>query len=149
MSKAFDAHLDALRAGEVTRTNSIGLRKAFTTDARRADGWSAGVTAPKVTTEQIERATYLIAKNKPVVLGELHETGLALLRSKRNRKALASVVDIVPDVVRFRLVDYEMRGRWGEYFVPVYRAQAEDGRSFDFINIPWQSGGNGPEVVRQ
>ena len=30
---------------------------------------------------------------------------------------------------------------------PIYRAIALNGDSFDFYNIPWQSGGNGPELL--
>lgn len=88
-----------------------------------------------------------IEAHQPAAVGELHKSGLAVLASKRNRRNLERVADIVPDVVMFRLVDYELDGRAGDYFVPIWRAFTADGRFFDFHNIPWQSGGNGPEVL--
>lgn len=147
MSKAFEVHLAALSLGEITKTNVTGLRRAFMADARRHSGRSVSSTAPKATEKQLERAQELIVKRKPAVIGTLHESGLAVIRSKRNRRALADVAEIATDVVKFRLVDFEMRGRWGDYFVPIYRAETSDGRHFDFVNVPWQSGGNGPEVL--
>ncbi len=84
---------------------------------------------------------------RPLVVGELHDSGLVVIRSKRNRRNLEGAADLVPNIVRFRLVDFEMRGKYGDYFVPVYRAETEDGRGFCFVNVPWQSGGRGPEIV--
>jgi len=145
----FDEHIAALRAGQITKRNVIGLRKALNADARRHHGWSTSQTAPKAAPEQIEAALEIITgKAPPVVAGELHTSGVAQLQSRRYRKQLEHVADIVANVARFRLVDFEMRGRYGEYAVPVYRAETDDGRAFDFVNVPWQSGGRGPEVVR-
>lgn len=145
----FDDHLEALRAGKITRRNVIGLRKALNADARRMNGWGVSQTAPKATPDQIETALEIITgKHSPIIIGELHESGVAQLQARRYRKQLEHVADIVADVARFRLVDFEMRGRYGDYAVPVYRAETIDGRAFDFVNVPWQSGGRGPEVIR-
>jgi hypothetical protein len=116
-------------------------------DARRSSGWSTSSTAPKMTSDQVWDLVEAIEDARPRVTGELHETGLAQLQSRRYRKQLASVADLVADIVEFRLVGFEMTGRRGEYAVPRYRAIASNGKGFDFINIPWQSGGNGPELV--
>jgi hypothetical protein len=82
----------------------------------------------------------------PYANEDLLKSGLAVLRNPRNRRNLARVADIVPDVVSIRLVDYSLQEHTRGYFVPIWRAETADGRWFSFRNIPWQSGGNGPEV---
>ena len=144
---SFSVHMQAIKAGEVTKTNVIGIRMALNADARRESGWSVSRTAPKMTGNEVWSLVEAIEDARPRVTGELHETGLAQLRSRRYRKQLASVADLVADIVEFRLVGFEMIGRNGEYATPRYRAIASNGKGFDFINIPWQSGGNGPELV--
>lgn len=147
MSKAFQTHIDAIRSGRVEKRNIAGLRKAFNADARRGRGRSTGATAPKATPEQLDEASECVTQCRPLVVGALHDSGLVVIRSKRNRRNLESVADLVPHVVRFRLVQFEMWGQYGDYFVPVYRAETEDGRGFRFVNVPWQSGGRGPQIV--
>jgi hypothetical protein len=145
---AFTAHLDAIKSGTVTKTNVIGLRKALNAVEREYQGWRTGHTSPKVTGAETEAALEALQEHRPIVTGELHETGLEQLQNRRYRRQLEGVADIIPNVARFRLVDFEMFGRRGDYAVPVYRAETEDGKpGFRFINIPWQSGGKGPEVL--
>lgn len=140
-------HVAAIAAGEITKTNVIGMRKAINTATRLSQGWSVSRTAPAVTTEDANRLEDLLSEHKPRVTGELHESGIKQLQAKRYRRQLESVADIVTDLDHFRLVGYDCRGRHGEYAVPVYRAYSRDGKSFPFVNVPWQSGGNGPEIV--
>ncbi|WLJ71172.1 hypothetical protein [Sphingomonas phage Carli] len=138
-------HLEAIKSGTVTKTNVIGIRKAINHVERITRGYSgnrSNATVADVTA--IERA---LADCEPVVSGELHDSGLKLLRSKRYAKRLEPVADIVANLESFRLVAYDRIGDSGLHSVPVYRATGA-GRSFLFRNVAWQSGGNGPEIVR-
>lgn len=143
----FDAHLAAIISGQVTKTNVIGIRKALNAETRRASGWKVGRTSPNVTEAQFEALWDALREHKPIVIGELHKTGLTQIRNERYRRQLHSVADILPNVTRFRLVGFDAIGRRGECWVPVYRAETETGSGFRFVNVPWQSGGRGPELV--
>lgn len=147
MHKTVKAHLDAITAGTVDRSVVIGLRKAINTAERKAAGWSIGRTAPKASLDDVARLEGALAEHKPRVAGELHESGLKVLRNRRYAKRLAPLADIIADVVEFRLIGFDRIGRHGAYSVPVYAAIASDGRRFAFRNVPWQSGGDGPEIV--
>lgn len=146
-SKTFCNHLDAIQRGEVTKTNIIGLRKALNADARRANRFSTSRTCPQVASADLYDALALIDRDNPRVVGELHDSGLKLLRSKRYAKRLADYADLIEWPSHFELVRFDMEGRYGEYAVPVYRLVGQNGGSFKFRNIPWQSGGKGPEVL--
>lgn len=147
MHKVAARHLAAIESGQVERGNLIGIRKLVSASMRAARGWSVGRGQAVAPVEDVESILSAILAHKPRAVGELHKGGLAVLANKRNRRNLERVADIVPDVVMFRLVDYELEGRAGGYFVPLWRAFTADGRFFDFYNVPWQSGGNGPEVL--
>lgn len=137
-------HLAAIQAGEVTGTIIRGIRKAINADNRRRSGWSVGRTAPSLQGKALENVRRAILDRAPVVVGEMHAGGLKVLRNKKYAKRLAPVSDIVNNLVRFRLVDFwEDRG----ITTPIYRAEAANGCSFDFHNIAWQSGGDGPKVL--
>lgn len=139
-------HMAAIKSGKITKTNVIGLRKILNADARRVNGWSASSTSPKYTRDEVIALENALERHKPRVTGELHNTGLALLQSRRYRKRLADVQGIIDKLDSFRLVRFDRIGNRDENAVPVYRACA--GRKFfTFRNIPWQSGGNGPEIV--
>jgi len=144
-AKTLARHLDAIVSGRVDKTNVIGMRKAINLAERKSGGWSVPKHAPTLAqTFVLEEA---LAVHEPTVMGELHDTGLALLRSRRYAKRLAPVADIIHGShVAFRLVRYDRIGRHDEYAVPVYRCVGF-GKSFLFRNIPWQSGGNGPEIL--
>lgn len=144
---SFKAHIDAIAQGAVTKTNVIGIRKALNANTRRENGWSTSQTCPKADHHQIEHAIDLLAEREPVVVGELHTTGMKQLRDRRYRGKLKDVLPIIDDLQHFKLVGYEMNGHNGEQATPIYRAVDSRGRSFKFINVPWQSGGNGPEIV--
>lgn len=144
-SKALQAHEAAIRAGEVTKTNVIGLRKAINLAERGFAGWSVPKSAPD--RDDVWQLENLLERDPPRVAGELHETGLALLRNKRFRKRLEAVSDIIEWPSHFELVRFDRIGRRDEYAVPVYRLTGQNGGTFTFRNIPWQSGGNGPELL--
>lgn len=136
----FAKHLAAIRSGEVTKSNVIGIRKAFNSFERTTRRLSVSSTCPQWTGDQITTIERALDLHKPIVTGELHETGLALLRSPRYRKRLASVAEIIAGLDHFRLVRFDPIGnpsypKW----IPVYQAIARDGRRFTFRNIPWQS----------
>lgn len=138
-------HLAAIESGRVTKSNVIGLRKALNADARRDAGYSVSSVAPKLSGHELRRTIDALTEHHPTVLGELHDSGVKLLRSPRYAKRLASVRSIIEsrsirfDLVRFHWID-------ALHVVPVYRCISFAG-SFTFYNVPWQSGGNGPEIV--
>lgn len=146
MHKVAARHLAAIESGAIERGTVIGIRKLVSASTRRQMGWGVGGGQANAPVEDVSAVLDAIKDRKPRAVGELHAGGLAVLASKRNRRRLHHVADIVPDVVTFQLVDYELQGRAGEYFAPIWRASTADGRRFDFLNIPWQSGGEGPEV---
>ena len=147
MNKTIAAHLDAIHGGTVTRSNVIGIRKALNAAVRAVEGLSNGCSSPKVTLAEADALESAVVRFRPLVGGDLVETGLAVLRNKRHAKKLCNVAGIIAAVDRFRRVDFHHLGWWGQYAVPVYRAETPEGAGFDFVNVPRQSGGNGPEIV--
>lgn len=148
--RPIETHFAAIKSGTVDKTVVIGLRKALNTFSRISAGYSVSKTSPKITDEEVNQIADLLAEHRPRVVGELHESGLALLQGKRYRKQLASVADIIAELDHFALVGFEEifahHGRLSFHF-PVYRARGKSGRSFPFYVVPWQSGGNGPELA--
>ena len=146
MHKVAALHLAAVESGQIDRGNVTGIRKLVSSSTRASMGWSVGGGQPKAPLEDVESVLSAITERQPLAKGELHDNGLKVLRNRRHRRALEEVASIAETVTGFRLVDYELRGRSGGYFVPIWRAESPAGW-FDFINIPWQSGGDGPEVL--
>jgi hypothetical protein len=147
MNKTAQKHLDAIRAGVVERTNVIGLRKLINASERKYQGWGNGRTACAVGIDDLGLIEDALDDARPIVRGELHETGLALLRSKRYEKQLRWQKLAIGRIHQFRLVRFDRLGRYQVHCVPVYRAEDAAGNHlFTFRNIPWQSGGNGPEI---
>ena len=138
-------HLEAIKAGTVTKSNVIGLRKAMNANARRLARLSTSRTCPRLTDSELATIERAIAQHEPRVEGELHDSGLARLRDKRYAKRLEPVADIIAGLESFHLVAFD----WIDdlHATPVYRARG-NGRSFLFRNVAWQSGGDGPEIVR-
>ena len=136
-------HIEAIKAGSVTKTNIIGIRKVFNADNRRRAGYSVSRSAPVFTGEELRELAAAIHEIAPVVKGEWHDSGVKVLTSPRYRKQLESVSDRIESGIQaFRLVDYlEERGN----VYPVYQVQTPRG-FFRFFNTPWQSGGKGPEL---
>jgi hypothetical protein len=148
MNKTAKKHFVAVQSGQVTKTNIIGFRKLLNSLSRSGRGGSTGCTAPKASWQDADNILSEIHKRKPIVTGALHDSGLKMLQSKRYRKRLESVAAVISNLAEFRLVNFEEFGTSsGELHYPIYRAIANDGASFDFVNIPWQSGGNGPTLV--
>jgi len=140
-------HIEAIKSGTVTKTNVIGIRKALNTYERMVHGWSVSRSAPRVTSSETFEVQFQLASVKPLVTGELHDSGIKHLQQKRYAKQLAQVADIVADIRNFRLVKFVYRGTRNEYSYPVFRCYSNAGYWFDYVNIPWQSGGNGPEIL--
>jgi hypothetical protein len=141
-------HIAAIQAGEVERTNIIGIRKALNADARKREGFSTSATSPKISDDDLAQLMFELDRNRPKVVGALHDSGLKLLRDRRYAKRLADYADIIEWPSHFELWDWMALGRWGQYHVPIYRLVGQNGGAFKFYNIPWQSGGNGPEIIR-
>ena len=140
-------HLIAIQSREVTATNVIGIRKAINTLARKAAGFRASPTASKMTAAELNQIERELTRCAPRVVGSLHDTGVKLLTSPRYRKRLAPVREIIDGLVSFHLVGFDRLGRYEDHAVPVYEVRSPTG-AFRFRNIPWQSGGNGPEVIQ-
>lgn len=144
MDKTLKRHLDAIRAGEVTKANVIGIRKAINHVNRLEAGLSGNRC--NATWADVWLVEAEIAKDPPKVIGTLHDTGLQLLRSPRYAKRLAPYQDLIEWPKRFELLRFERLGD-GLHVYPVYRLVGENGGTMTFRNIPWQSGGQGPEVL--
>jgi hypothetical protein len=148
MNKTAKKHLDAIDSGMITKTNVIGIRKLLNSLWRQERRYSTSCTSPKASFADADEIVAVIHKMKPIVTGDLHESGLKLLRSKRHSKRLESVQSIINRIEKFQLIDFqEFKTGSSPLHYPIYRAIALNGDSFDFYNIPWQSGGNGPELL--
>lgn len=145
--KTFNRHLITIQRGSIDRSTVIGLRKAFNARARKNAGWSIGMTSALMSQMEVNQLHNAIEAIEPRCLGELHTGGLKVLRSPKYAKRLASVAQIVhADDLTFRLIRFDMIGTHSQYACPMYRAVSLDHGSFIFRNIPWQSGGKGPEI---
>jgi hypothetical protein len=145
LSATYKRHLAAINGDAVTKSNIIGLRKAFNAQARKDQRLSVSSVSPNITADEIAWLQNAIAVNQPRVIGDLHDSGLKLLQGKRYRNRFTEgQKEIIDSLDHFRLAGFE----WIDslHCVPVYRAIARDGRKFLFRNVAWQSGGNGPEI---
>lgn len=140
----YEKHLNAICAGTVGKTNIVGLRKAVNADIRRQHGWGTSRTCPATTHREVTALMNAIREHHPRADEALTASGLKVLRNRRYTKRWTEAQRLVIDhCTGFRLVDwYEWRGGT----TPMWRAVADCGY-FDFINIPWQSGGDGPTVT--
>lgn len=147
MSKTIQRHIAAIRSGAVERTNVIGIRKALNADARAALGHHNGPTSPQLRDGELDDLMFELDRTRPRVIGDLHDSGLKLLRDRRYAKRLEAYRDIIEWPSHFELWGWQSFGRSGTHHIPIYRLVGQNGGSFKFMNIPWQSGGNGPEIV--
>jgi hypothetical protein len=144
-TKAYKAHQQAIVAGKVTKTNVIGIRKLLNKTHQEARGWGKQ-RSPLGTIEQADNLLSSLRFNCPLVEGELVETGKQLLRDKRYKKRWSSgQQQMIDNLEGFRLVDFVEIGN--SHWYPVY-ATVGDGEAFKFYNVPWQSGGDGPQIER-
>lgn len=149
----FEKHMAAIRSGELTKHNITGIRKALNASSRRGCGYSVSATAPNITTQEAIALETALETTEPHVVGELHESGLKVLRNRRYAKRWTERQQgIIDRLHHFSLVRFDYIGRGGFHCVPVYRAVDATGQSFHFRNIPWQSAfslgeESGPVVV--
>jgi hypothetical protein len=143
--KHANEHKEAVEGGKITRSNVIAIRRALNADMRRLNGWSVSKTAPKLSGEKLYELCEQIETANPLVCGQLHDSGLKLLRSKRYAKRLARYSDIIAEIKEFRLMGF-YQAHSNSNSTPIYRAIAKNGKGFNFTCQPWQSGGNGPEI---
>lgn len=147
----FERHKAAILRGEITKTNVIGIRKALNHAARLCDGFSGNRS--NVTVAEARELHRLLIAREPRVVGDLHETGLKVLRSRRWRNRFTDRQAIIIERLdHFRLVGFDQLDT-GLHHVPVYRAVSRSGWDFCFRNIPWQSAvyqgePSGPMVLR-
>lgn len=145
--KSIARHRAAVEAGTVTKTNVIGMRKAIN-DMERG-GWPSDMIDAQF---ELEEA---IGWKCPAVAGELHETGLKVLRNPRYAKrwndAQRAIINY--PLLRFKLLRFDRVGNRGRYSVPVFLAVGDEQMEpFAFRNIPWQTAyyaglDDGPRVV--
>lgn len=153
MAGVYEKHLAAIKAGNVTKSNVIGIRKAINAGERRYSGLSVSATAPRVAPWQASELESALTDYEPRVSGELHDSGLAILRNPRWRKRFSERQhEIISRLDHFRLVRFDRIGAHDQASVPVYRVCDGEGNSFDFRNVPWQSADaygeeSGPVVV--
>lgn len=141
-------HIAAIKSGAVDRSTVTGLRKLLNASARAAAGWSTSATGGTVVSpDDVTALLDLLNVVKPSVIGELVDSGRAQLTNRRYAKQLSSMADIVADIQGFKLIGFEPYGTYLDHYTPVYRAYNLAGKSFPFINLPWQSGGHGPEIM--
>ena len=146
MNRTVKRHLKAIKSDAVDRSNVIGLRKIYNTIAREDSGYSVSSTAPKVTAEEFELLATALGEHEPRVVGALHDSGLKLLQSRRYRSRFTDWQrEVIANLKEFRLTAFEEIDSY--HHVPVYRAIAPNRRTFLFRNVPWQSGGRGPEII--
>lgn len=137
-------HLNAIRRGHVTKTNVTGIRKALNADYRRQRGYSVSRSAPKLQGAELASLMQELRNMRPTVTGDLDQSGFTLLRSQRWHKRWNDTQhSIIDNLESFRLWDF-MQAEDG-LFHPIFQAVASNG-AFTFYNIPWQSGGTGPEI---
>lgn len=151
-TKSIARHLAAVNAGTVAKTNVIGIRKAINEMERNA------YNPPELTDAQFNLEC-AISERRPAVVGDLHESGLKVLRNPRYAKRWTEAEQhIIDNIRRFELIRFDRVGPRGRYAVPVYRAVssyvniAGEPCSFAFRNIPWQTAyytgeEDGPRVV--
>lgn len=147
MIKSAENHLAAIKSGKIERGNIIGLRKLINAGERDARGWSIGRTSAVVGLADLDKIESAISEHHPTAVGELHAGGLAVLRNQKYKGRWNDLQRRVIDgASRFDLLRFDRIGSNGVHCVPVFRVINRDGESFVYRNIPWQSGGNGPEI---
>lgn len=143
----FDKHMSAIRH-TVTKSNIIGIRKALNAFERSQRRYSTSCTSPNWTFTRVQACLSAVLRVQPVISGEWHDSGVATLKRALTRykgRFNAAHARIIGDIWHFRLVDWHCEESLHWY--PVIRCVAGDGTYFDFINIPWQSGGDGPMLA--
>lgn len=147
MNKTAQKHINAIRSGSVDRSNVIGLRKLINASERKGQGFSVSSTACVIDGDEMSDLFDALDEFRPIVTGDLHETGLTLLRSPRYAKRLQWQQTHIARIHAFRLIRFDQLGARGLQCVPVYRCEdAAGSHLFTFRNISWQSGGEGPEI---
>lgn len=157
MNKTLAKHLAAIESGKVTRTNVIGLRKTFNAFERIRRGYSIGATCPAPSHDDMREIISALEKHRPAVAGQLHDTGIAILNNPRYEKRMRDYRDSIAAIDHFRLIRFDETAM--RTHAPVFQAWSRippkgdslDGGfylAFTFWNVPWQSGGDGPEIQK-
>lgn len=133
----FQKHLASIESGKITRSNIIGIRKAFNA-FEKSRRWGGSWKAPAMTADEYSRAESLIDRFHPTALGELHEGGLKVLRNPRYAKRWNEREQrIIAGAARFDLIRFDWLN--ATHCVPVFRVISRDCESFAFRNVPWQT----------
>jgi hypothetical protein len=144
--KTFNRHMMAIANKQIERTNIIGMRKMINASLRADHGLSTSRCSTVVPMSDIDSLYRAIYHSCPIVLGELHDSGVKLLQDRRYKSRWTPAQQFTIDrIAQFQLVNWYNFDRF--HVTPVYRVIGFDGAPFDFHNLAWQSGGNGPKVV--
>jgi len=149
-ASAVQRHRLAIASGIVTKTNVIGIRMAANHVARIRAGWSGNRS--NATPAEVDSIFAALAEKEPLVRGDLHASGVRIVKAKRWAKRFnAEQTQVIATLHGFRLVRFDWTDE--SHCTPVFRAVGESG-SFLFRNVPWQtaaySGGeSGPVVVAE
>lgn len=147
---SFDKHLAAVRAGMVDGSNIRGIQKALNAAWRAERGYSISSTSPKWAEVPgcIRTLKKAIRNAQPRIAGDLDRSGRKLLQSPRYADRFkGSDARVIADLDRFELVAFGEFSPHSGLHHPAFRAVGRGGESFVFVNVPWQSGGNGPEIL--
>ena len=103
MKTAMQRHLDAIKAGQVTATNVIGIRMGANHVARLREGWAGNRS--NATPAEVEAVFSALAEHEPLVRGDLHASGVRIVYSKRWAKRFGPVeTEVIRTLHGFRLV---------------------------------------------
>lgn len=132
-----ERHLAAVESGVVTKTNVTGIKMLLNAAWRADRGYSSRL---KVSSDDVRPIVEAIDRVRPIVAGELVESGRKLLQSKRWRGRFTDRQReiIAADDLQFRLLRYDDVGQGNATNIPVYMAESSIG-CFAFRNIPWQT----------
>lgn len=150
MNATLKKHLDAIKSGAITKTNIIGLRKAFNAHARLARGYSLGITSPRVSDEDLGDLRRAITMHEPRVSRELDASGRKVLQDRRyHNRWTKGQAAVIRDIEFFRFVGFRDVERG--HFVPIYKAISKWG-NINFIVVPWQTALalgeiSGPQII--
>lgn len=147
MTKLYDKHAAQIRTGIANSTLVSGLKRALTNEERKNQGWSIGVTASKMTADELNSLLDAVGLCQPVVDKEMQTKGFKYLWDKfktpkgktRLRNPFTDKQALVLfNFSHFALIDFISIGR---YTYPIYKVIATNGKWFSYYSTPWQAGG--------
>jgi hypothetical protein len=157
-SKTYDRHLTQLQTGYYPEGFINGLRKAMHNKARRINGRSTSKSFSGMSDDEIKSLVDYIHRYNPKIMPEQAAKGYEWLLSKWKTPKGAErkhnpfgfrETSVLENFKGFRLVDFkDISTTEMPFYVPVYEVESHDGNSFIYYAAAWQSGGNGPKIIK-